>query len=61
MLLTEVEDPKLVLIVGAIGFGLNIISILFLHGKIFRRTAERFDLLTIGCRSWSWPRSRAWT
>jgi hypothetical protein len=30
-----VEDPKLVMIVGCVGFGLNIISVLFLHGKHF--------------------------
>lgn len=28
-----VDDPKLVMIVGCVGFGLNIISVLFLHGK----------------------------
>lgn len=27
-----IEDPKLVLIIGCIGLGLNIISVLFLHG-----------------------------
>lgn len=28
-----VEDPRLVMIVGCIGFGLNIISVVFLHGE----------------------------
>lgn len=28
----EVENPKLVLIMGCVGFGLNLISVLFLHG-----------------------------
>jgi zinc transporter 1 len=30
----EVENPKLVLIMGCVGFGLNLISVLFLHGMI---------------------------
>ena len=29
----EVENPKLVLIIGGVGLGLNIISVLFLHGE----------------------------
>jgi hypothetical protein len=33
------ENPMLVVIIGAIGLGLNIISITFLHGKaIFQLT-----------------------
>jgi hypothetical protein len=28
----EVDNPKLVLIMGCVGFGLNLISVLFLHG-----------------------------
>ncbi|KAJ5286706.1 cation efflux protein [Penicillium angulare] len=30
-----VEQPKLVLLMGCVGFGLNIISVLFLHGEFF--------------------------
>jgi hypothetical protein len=29
----EVENPKLMLIMGCVGFGLNIISGIFLHGQ----------------------------
>ena len=29
-----VEDPLLVLIVGGVGLGLNLLSILFLHGRL---------------------------
>jgi hypothetical protein len=28
----DVENPKLVLVMGCVGFGLNLISVLFLHG-----------------------------
>jgi len=31
---TEVEQPKLVLITGAVGLTLNIISAAFLHGTV---------------------------
>jgi zinc transporter 1 len=29
--LQKVENPKLVLIMGCVGFGLNIVSVIFLH------------------------------
>jgi Co/Zn/Cd efflux system component len=34
----EVEDPMAVLILGSVGLFLNIISLLFLHGKWGLRT-----------------------
>jgi zinc transporter 1 len=39
--LEEVEDPKLILIVGCIGLGLNIISIIVVHGMFFPSTGSR--------------------
>lgn len=36
MYLIEVEQPKLVLITGAVGLTLNIISAAFLHGTVLR-------------------------
>lgn len=36
-----IEDPKLVLIVGSIGLGLNVLSALFLHGKCHERDVDR--------------------
>lgn len=40
---TEVEKPKLVFIMGAIGFGLNIISILFLHSNNIASVSAMLD------------------
>ena len=37
----EVEDPMTVLILGSVGLFLNIISLLFLHGKCGLRTWPR--------------------
>lgn len=31
-LVIGVENPKLIFIMGCVGFGLNILSVLFLHG-----------------------------
>lgn len=44
----EVENPKMVLIVGAVGFGLNIISMLFLHGESSFKYPEEFSRLIVG-------------
>lgn len=40
----EVQNPKLVLIMGSVGFGLNVISVLFLHGKILPFQAGTYCL-----------------
>jgi hypothetical protein len=43
----EVENPKLVLIMGCVGFGLNLISVLFLHGMnyaVFPRLLTSLNL-----------------
>jgi hypothetical protein len=34
MMYLDVHDPKLMFILGCIGLGLNIISVVFLHGMI---------------------------
>lgn len=51
-----VDNPKLVMIVGCVGFGLNIISILFLHGKYF----DTFLLKLLTRFSRARPRRRPW-
>jgi hypothetical protein len=33
----DVEDPKLMLIIGCIGLGLNVICAMFLHGMLICR------------------------
>lgn len=40
----EIEKPKLVLIMGCVGFGLNLISVLFLHGMDCRSSSADFGL-----------------
>lgn len=52
-----VENPKMILIMGCVGFGLNVVSALFLHGmyagKISGKTRAN------SCRAWPWsPSSR---
>lgn len=42
----EVEKPKLVLIMGCVGFGLNLISVLFLHGMDYALSLKF-------CRFWT--------
>ncbi|KAJ5215874.1 cation efflux protein [Penicillium cinerascens] len=42
----RVEQPKLVLIMGCVGLGLNILSVIFLHGKSLQQSSLREPLLT---------------
>jgi ABC-type nickel/cobalt efflux system permease component RcnA len=42
----EIEKPKLVLIMGCVGFGLNLISVLFLHGMDYAPSLELRRLWT---------------
>lgn len=52
----DIHDPKLMFIIGCIGLGLNIISVVFLHGRV--RGVIFSTMLTVP-RTWTW--SWTWT
>lgn len=66
--LEEVHEPILVLIVGAVGLTLNIISALVVHGAVSLHTSlpsprvcQAFDIqLTSRSLRPSWPWTRSW-
>jgi Co/Zn/Cd efflux system component len=47
----EVQQPKLVLIVGAVGLCLNIISATFLHGKLSLLLSNLNNLMKMELRT----------
>ena len=53
-LLSDVNNPKMMFIVGCVGLGLNIISAIFLHGMAL--AIHTFYVRLTYTRTWSWPR-----